>query len=233
MIRSAVKRLFPGMTWKSVTIGSVILGSFGAGYVFLEQEKKLMAKKLRLESLRKTIGGAFNLTDHHGQSFGSDKLLGRWVLIYFGFTHCPDICPEELEKITDVINVLDANPSITKVEPLFVSVDPARDTPQAVEKYLKDFHPRLLGLTGSQEDVNKVTQLFRVYSHAAIPDEHNEYIVDHTIITYLINPDGEFVDYYMRSNSVEQIVKSVIAHMKDYEVLKKDSLVSRLLPISS
>lgn len=216
------------MTWKSVAISSTILGSLGLGMIIVDEKKKWDNKKKRLESLKETFGGKFNLVDHHGNTFNSEKLLHRWILIYFGFTHCPDICPEELEKITDVINVLDADPKIERVDPVFVTVDPARDSPQAIAKYLKDFHPRLIGLTGTQDQINEVAQMFRVYSHAGVPDEFNEYIVDHTIITYLLNPEGEFVDYYMRSNTVEQICKSIVTHMNDYYVLKKSTLFSWL-----
>lgn len=224
-----IKRVFPGLTWKSVAISSSIVGYIGLSYKFAVERHEYIKQKKKLESLRETFGGKFSLTDHRGQPFASDQLLNRWILIYFGFTHCPDICPEELEKITDVINTLDKEEDITPINPLFVTVDPKRDNPEAIAKYLKDFHPRLIGLTGSQEDINKVAQLFRVYSHAGIPDEHNEYIVDHTIITYLMNPDGEFVDYYMRSNTVEQICNSVKTHMKDYVVLRKESFWQWLL----
>ncbi|XP_015793785.1 protein SCO1 homolog, mitochondrial [Tetranychus urticae] len=216
-----LRNITKGMTKKSVAISTGILASYGLTYLYLRNEKELKKKKERSEMVKKTIGGAFDLIDHHGKPFGSNEIMGRWSLMYFGFTHCPDICPDELDKISEVVDKLSKRDDIPEVVPLFVTVDPSRDDPPAIAKYLADFSPKFIGLTGTKEAVKKVCDLFRVYSHAGIPDDNNEYIVDHTIVTYLLNPEGEFVDYYMRSNESDAIVNAVIHHMKDYETLHK------------
>ncbi|XP_053212761.1 protein SCO1 homolog, mitochondrial-like [Panonychus citri] len=220
------RKLSEGMSTKSVMISTAILGGYGSAYLYLKREKELKSKMERIEVVKKTIGGAFDLTDQNGKPFGSKELLGRWTLMYFGFTHCPDICPDELDKITEVVQKLASfkNTGVPEVFPLFVTVDPERDDPAAIKKYLADFSPKFIGLTGTKEAIKKVCDLFRVYSHAGIPDDNNEYIVDHTIVTYLLNPEGEFVDYYMRSNDADQIVKAILHHINDYMVLQNKKL---------
>ncbi|XP_043092259.1 protein SCO2 homolog, mitochondrial isoform X2 [Puntigrus tetrazona] len=201
---------------------------FGAGiigtwwYVYQEKQKKMQMQ--RLEQLRKVaVGqGDFSLLDHTGQRRTKRDFLGRWVLLYFGFTHCPDICPDELDKITSVVHILDKDPSLPTVQPLFITVDPERDDVAAMAKYVKDFHPRLIGLTGTGEEVKQAGRDYRVYASAGPKDEDGDYIVDHTIIVYLVNPDGLFLDYYNRMKNDVQIAESIRNHMKNYVKLFSD-----------
>lgn len=178
----------------------------------------------RLEQLRKVaVGqGDFHLLDHTGQRRTKRDFLGHWVLLYFGFTHCPDICPDELDKLTNVVRILDKDPSLPPVQPLFVTVDPERDDVAAMAKYVKDFHPRLVGLTGTAEEVKQAGRDYRVYASAGPKDEDGDYIVDHTIIIYLVNPDGLFLDYYNRMKNDTQIAESIRNHMKHYVKLFPD-----------
>ncbi|XP_059905101.1 protein SCO2 homolog, mitochondrial [Gadus macrocephalus] len=193
---------------------------FGAGLMgvwwYVYSEKQQMAQRQRIEQLKKVaLGqGNFCLTDHTGRRRNKRDFLGEWVLLYFGFTHCPDICPEELEKLSAVVAALDKDPALPRVQPLFVTVDPVRDDVAAVGKYVKDFHPRLIGLTGTEEEVKEAGRDYRVYASAGPKDEDGDYIVDHTILIYLVNPDGLFLDYYNRMKSEEQISESIRNHMK-------------------
>lgn len=198
----------------TLLFGGGIIGTWW--YVYQEKEQKL--NKQRLEQLRKVaVGqGTFNLVDHTGQRRTKQDFLGRWVLLYFGFTHCPDICPDELDKMTSVIHILDKEPSLPPVQPLFITVDPERDDVAAMAKYVKDFHPRLVGLTGTPEEVKEAGRDYRVYSSAGPKDEDGDYIVDHTILIYLINPDGLFIDYYNRMKDDIQIAESIRNHMKKH-----------------
>lgn len=198
----------------TLLFGGGIIGTWW--YVYQEKEQKL--NKQRLEQLRKVaVGqGTFNLVDHTGQRRTKQDFLGRWVLLYFGFTHCPDICPDELDKMTSVIHILDKEPSLPPVQPLFITVDPERDDVAAMAKYVKDFHPRLVGLTGTPEEVKEAGRDYRVYSSAGPKDEDGDYIVDHTILIYLINPDGLFIDYYNRMKDDTQIAESIRNHMKKH-----------------
>lgn len=205
---------------KSAAISGSIMGTILIGYLWARKEKELKKLKKRYDIAKESLGGSVNLIDTNGQEFSIDRMLGKWHLIYFGFTHCPDVCPEELEKIGKVIDILDKDTELLQILPIFISVDPARDTPDAIKKYLKDFNSKFVGLTGDKEAISKATKLFRVYYEAHEADEFDEYIVDHTIITYLVNPEGEFVDYFMRSNTVEQMVDTIKKHVKNFQVLK-------------
>ncbi|NXT30558.1 SCO2 protein, partial [Syrrhaptes paradoxus] len=163
--------------------------------------------------------GEFRLLDHTGRRRRMADFHGQWVLLYFGFTRCPDICPEELEKLCGAVGRLERDPALPPVQPLFVTLDPRRDDAAAMARYIRDFHPRLLGLTGSPEEVEAAAHAYRVYSHAGPPDEAGDYVVDHSIAIYLLGPDGLLLDYYGRSKTEEQIVQSVRQHMQTYKPL--------------
>ncbi|XP_016091689.1 protein SCO2 homolog, mitochondrial-like isoform X1 [Sinocyclocheilus grahami] len=206
----------------------VVMLLFGGGIIgtwwYVYQEKQQKIQMQRMEQLRKVaVGqGDFSLLDHTGQRRTKRDFLGRWVLLYFGFTHCPDICPDELDKLTNVVHTLDKDPSLPPVQPLFITVDPERDDVAAMAKYVKDFHPRLIGLTGTAEEVKQAGRDYRVYASAGPKDEDGDYIVDHTIIIYLVNPDGLFLDYYNRMKNDAQISESIRNHVKNYVKLFPD-----------
>lgn len=159
------------------------------------------------------LGGDFDLIDQDGNAFSNRDLLGKWVLIYFGFTHCPDVCPDELEKLGNVIDTINRTEYLPDLQPLFISVDPERDTHEAVKEYLKDFHPTFIGLTGSREQVDVATRAFRVYYAEGPDDDDGDYLVDHTVIMYLINDEGEFCEYFGQNKSAGEISNKVTAIM--------------------
>ncbi|NWU88808.1 SCO2 protein, partial [Upupa epops] len=203
----------------------VVLGASlcaAGGWLYLREAKKRAQQAERQQKLRAlALGqGDFELQDHAGQPRRKSDFRGRWVLLYFGFTHCPDICPEELEKLSEVVALLDEQrPQLPEVQPLFITVDPERDDGAALRRYLRDFHPRLLGLTGSLEAVREAGKAFRVYSSLGPKDAEGNYAVDHTVLIYLLGPDGLLRDYYGRSKSSAHIARSVRQHMESYEPL--------------
>ncbi|KAJ1162452.1 hypothetical protein NDU88_002920 [Pleurodeles waltl] len=211
---------YPRLGMRLLATG-VLGGGVLAFWLAVRAEKQRKQKMERIEQLKKlSVGqGDFSLVDHTGKPRTKKDFLGQWVLLYFGFTHCPDICPDELEKMASVINLLDQDHTLPQVQPVFVTVDPERDNVDAVARYVKEFHPRLIGLTGTTEKVKEAGKAYRVYYSAGPKDEDDDYIVDHTVIIYLLNPDGLFTDYYNRSKKDIDMVKSIKKHMQTYTSL--------------
>jgi len=136
------------------------------------------------------IGGPFQLSDQSGQAVTEKNLLGRPTLIFFGFTHCPDVCPTSLFEISEVLRAMGKDAD--RVNAFFISVDPERDTQAAMKEYLSSFDSHLKGLTGSPEAVAKVIGDYRVYARK-VPTKDGDYTMDHTALIYLMDRDGKFV----------------------------------------
>ncbi|MBZ3888416.1 Protein SCO1-like protein, mitochondrial [Sciurus carolinensis] len=206
----------PGpVSWKSLAFTFAIGGALLAGMKYFKKEKTEKLEKERQRSIGKPLlGGPFSLTTHEGEPKTDKDYLGQWVLIYFGFTHCPDICPEELEKMIHVVDEIDSIPSLPNLTPLFITIDPERDTKEAIANYVKEFSPKLVGLTGTKEEIDQVARAYRVYYSPGPKDEDEDYIVDHTIIMYLIGPDGGFLDYFGQNKKNAEIAGSIAAHMR-------------------
>jgi protein SCO1/2 len=136
------------------------------------------------------IGGPFSLTDQNGRTVTDRDLRGRPFLVFFGFTHCPDVCPTSLFEISEVLGKL--GPDAQKLSALFVSIDPERDTPAAMKDYLSSFNPRLVGLTGDPAAIAAVAKEYRVYVKK-VPLDHGDYTMDHTALVYLMDKEGRFV----------------------------------------
>ena len=144
----------------------------------------------RLIAAPTAIGGPFRLTDQSGQTVTEKSLIGRPTLIFFGFTHCPDVCPTSLFEMSEVLRAM--GPDAGKVNAYFVSVDPERDTPAAMKDYLSSFDPNLKGLTGAPDDIARVLSAYRVYAKK-IPLKDGDYTMDHTALIYLMDKKGSFV----------------------------------------
>lgn len=142
------------------------------------------------------IGGPFSLVDQDGRAVTEQTYRGKFMLIYFGFTYCPDVCPTSLTNLAQALDLLGKDGD--KVVPVFMTVDPERDTPEYLKEYVVHFHPRMVGLTGTLDQVAKTAKAYRVYfaktrAKDAAPDE---YTMDHTSITYLMGPDGKFLTHF-------------------------------------
>jgi protein SCO1/2 len=138
------------------------------------------------------IGGPFTLTAQDGRQMSDADFRGHPFLVFFGFTHCPDVCPTSLFEISQVFKELGPDKNI---KALFITVDPERDTPPVMKEYVSSFDPRILGLTGSPEAVAAVEKAYRVYSRK-VPGRDGEYSMDHTAIIYLMDKEGHFVNAF-------------------------------------
>src|SRR5207237_6112097 len=156
---------------------------------------------LRTVTAPAAIGGPFQLTDQAGQTVTEQNLKGKPTLIFFGFTHCPDVCPTSLFEISEVLRAMGKDAD--RVNAYFVSVDPERDTATAMKDYLSSFDPHLKGLTGNPEAVAKVLSAYRVYAKK-VPLKDGGYTMDHTALIYLMDRDGRFVSPFNMKRSPEQ-----------------------------
>ncbi|KAF9932573.1 Cu-binding protein [Linnemannia zychae] len=214
-----------GLNWKTFAVFSAT----GAGLLLYFREEKKRVEIARAEEARLAkesvtygkpkIGGPFALIDQNGVRTTDEDFKGRYMLIYFGFTHCPDICPEELDKMSEVLDIVNNDPEIGNViTPVFITCDPHRDTVAEIKEYVKDFHKDLIGLTGSFEDIARVAKSYRVYFSKppkVAPGE--DYLVDHSIFFYLMGPDGKFVDCYGKDHTAEFVSDSVKDYIKKYK----------------
>ncbi|MCJ1308210.1 Cu-binding protein [Agyrium rufum] len=247
-----------------VSFASVVifLGS-GVGMIFYFRYEKARVERKRIAEASKgmgrpKVGGIFELIDQDGKPFSSeDGMKGRFSLVYFGFTHCPDICPEELDKMSQTLDILNPpkadqspqssttssstadastptssiwhpSPSTPALLPVFITCDPARDTPGVLKTYLAEFHPTIVGLTGTWEQIKAVCKLYRVYfSTPEGVKPGMDYLVDHSIYFYLMDPEGDFVEAIGRQHSPEQAARIIGAHMRDWERTGRTSLDPR------
>jgi len=206
--------------WRNLAACGVFFGTVYVFFLYARHEKEQKMRKNRKQMIGKAkIGGGFELLDQDGKLRKSEDFHGQWLFIYFGFTHCPDICPDEMEKMGELVDMLEKEGKT--VTPLFITVDPKRDGVKEVAEYVKEFHPKMIGLTGTEEQVKAACKAYRVYYSEGPADEDNDYIVDHTIIIYLINPDGDFVDYFGQTKTAETIKKSVLFTMAKYDAAGK------------
>jgi protein SCO1 len=136
------------------------------------------------------VGGPFHLEDQNGKPVSDADLKGRPFLVFFGYTHCPDVCPTTLFEISQIMRAL--GPDADRAAALFITVDPERDTPAVIKDYLSNFDPHMHGLTGDQSSLNAALKAYRVYAKK-VPLDNGDYVMDHTALVYLMDKDGRFV----------------------------------------
>ena len=137
--------------------------------------------------------------------------------VYFGFTHCPDICPDELDKMARMYDVVEAKRP-GSITPVFITCDPARDGPEVLKKYLAEFHPKFIGLTGTYDQIKAICKAYRVYFSTpsnVVPGQ--DYLVDHSIYFYVMDPDGDFVEALGRQHSPDEGANVILEHMNDWK----------------
>jgi cytochrome oxidase Cu insertion factor (SCO1/SenC/PrrC family) len=207
-------RHLPG-SWLAAT--SILLGAFGPA---LAEGAPSAAEGLApsasalIEALvtrREPVGGPFDLIDHAGRRRSDADFRGKLVVLYFGYTRCPDVCPTELQAISLALDAL--GPAAAAVQPLFITVDPEKDTPSVLADYVSSFHPRLVALTGDLPAIRSVALAYKAFfakSAAAGPDGP---AIDHTGFIYLVGRDGRYIDFLPPHSAPEQIVEALRPHL--------------------
>ena len=157
------------------------------------------------------IGGPFTLTDQDGKQVRWDDFKGQYRLVYFGYTYCPDVCPTELTQISAALDRL--GPDAQKIQPIFITVDPERDTPEAMADYVKNFYPTLIGLTGTQQEIDSVVSAYRVFARKVQEPNSNQYVMDHSTFIYLMGPDGNFLTMYRYGTEPDALAQSLKSYV--------------------
>lgn len=159
--------------------------------------------KIDKEDGMPVLGGPFSLKDQDGKTCTNKDFLGKWMLIYFGYTFCPDICPMGLAAMSEALEQID--PHCRLVQPIFITIDPERDTGEDLKIYHSTFHPHFKMLTGSLQDIQQVMKSYRVYGARVHPPGTSDYLIDHSSLIYLMDPQGDYVAHFNHQTPPEEI----------------------------
>ncbi len=195
------------MNWKLLTIGLLAtLAGVLAALPFLPGGVERLAPKTSSVTVGQAlVGGSFELTAHTGERVTDKNFRGRLMLVYFGYTYCPDVCPAGLQVISAALDQL--GPASTRIAPIFITVDPERDTVTVLNEYVSSFHKSLTGLTGSAQEISDVARAYRVYFRKVEDPAMNTYLLDHTSFIYLMDGNGAFVTHFPHSIAPEKLAE--------------------------
>ena len=163
-----------------------------------------------------SIGGAFELTNQDGEIVKNTDFAEKFMLVYFGFTNCPMVCPTDMAVITQSLEAL--GDKANEIQPIFITVDPKRDNPAQIKDFLSAFYPSFQGLTGTQEQVDAVAKAYRTYyaevDNEGSMDSEGEYTMDHSAYIYLMGRDGKYITHYRHNQAIDEIVESLSKHLE-------------------
>ncbi len=213
------RRLLVGLTIAGVAIGALSLAAIA---------KRMIAARNAAETTLvapPVIGGPFSLIDQTGKRVTDADFRGRYMLVYFGYTYCPDVCPTGLSVMSQALDIL--GPKGERVQPIFITVDPERDTPEVMADYVANFHPRLIGLTGSPDEIRAAAKAYRVYyekvysqlaqrgetEDADLGDPESDYLMSHSASTFLMGPDGRYIRVFAYGTSAEDMAAGIAEAM--------------------
>jgi protein SCO1/2 len=180
----------------------------GIGFVQMSQNNNPNAQVVNKTTMAGVpIGGPFTLVNQDGQTVTEKNFENGYKLVYFGFTMCPMICPTGLQKIAKTLNEMGEDGKA--ITPILITVDPERDTPQVMKEYVQQFHPQMVGLTGSKEQVDSVVKEYRVFAAKVNDEELTDYTMDHSSFTYLMSPDNRLIALYRDSDTAEFMAKDI------------------------
>jgi protein SCO1/2 len=186
-----------------IAVAALMTAGLGAGAWFVfGQGDELAACREGGAVVGASIGGPFTLTRSDGERVTDADVFDRPTLLYFGYTHCPDFCPADAANMAAAADILDERG--IEAGMVFVTIDPDRDTPEVVGRFAEVMHPRMVGLTGSQQDIDAAARAWRVY-HQKAGDDPEFYLMDHSTFTYLVFPERGFVDFFRHGTAPEEI----------------------------
>ncbi len=189
------------------TVVALIVAVLAVEWVWLSRSPKNAATPSPISTIpAKLPSGAFALTDHEGKPATNESFRGEYVVLVFGYTFCPDVCPMTLQRVMEALDLLSTDGE--SVRPVFVSVDPARDTPAVLADYVSALDPRLVGLTGTPEQIAEAAQQFRVYY--LVPEAGEaDYLVDHSAYIYLLGPNGDTLSYFKHDIPAKDLAAAI------------------------
>jgi protein SCO1/2 len=199
-------------------LGLYILAGFWFGglaaLTLLPAARERLLPSINVRSVGQAlVGGPFTLTDQTGKRVTDRDFRGKFMLVYFGFSNCPDVCPTALQVMAAALDKM--GPSAERITPVLITVDPEHDTPALLASYVASFHPRLVGLTGSQTEIDVVAKAYRVYAKK-VPDPKSTagYTMDHSSIIYVIGPDGSYRSHFTHATAPETIADRLTAMLQ-------------------
>ncbi len=197
-------------------VGLLVLLGGAAAYLFTQPASTVTVLPSQAGSGAADIGGAFELIDQSGQTRTQADFAGRHMLVYFGYTYCPDVCPTSLSIMSQALDLIEAETGSLedRVVPLFVTVDPERDDVAAMAAYAEHFHPRLVALTGSDAQIAAAAKAYRVYYRKAEDPSASEYLMDHSSFIYLMGPDGSYVSHFAHNAKPQEIAQGLKGFLK-------------------
>lgn len=205
--------------WRAPALLAATLAAAGGAYLYLRDDVPAVGTRegaarlmSELMSGKGPVGGPFTLTDQGGGRRSLADFRGRLVLLYFGFTYCPDVCPTDLMAIGDLIRSLGAEGD--QVQPVFVTLDPARDKPAMLRAYAASFHPRLVALTGTEDEIRRVATSYKVFFEKVKPPGVNTYLIDHAAYVFLLDREGRFITLFPSGTPRERMAVAVREYLE-------------------
>jgi protein SCO1/2 len=197
-----------------VLIGLLLAGGIVAWQMNRDETRRMELQQMAMHPQTPALGGPFTLTDHNRKTVTDATYRGKYLLVYFGYTFCPDMCPTGLQSMSLALDKLGGDAA--RVQPLFITIDPARDTPAKLKQYVAMFHPSIVGLTGTAEQIAAVAKEYQVYyareesgDEDESEDTGDDYIMDHSTLIYLMGPDGKFIQTFPENADPDALVAAL------------------------
>jgi protein SCO1/2 len=181
--------------------------------LWTEQEQEKGKKREFKSTTGMQLGGPFTLVDFNGRAVTRAEFAGKWSLLYFGFTNCPEVCPKQLQKMNDVVEEIDYEYGKGTLVPVFITIDPQRDSCADIKAFVQQYSPKIIGLCGTPEQTHAAAERWRVYYNVPDYSKKDDYLIDHSVVSYLMQPDGELAALYPQEFSEEDTLSGIRRRM--------------------